>query len=257
MSKHKHKADKPEAVDQAEDVAAASADAPPAYAEWTVEELHQEATARSLEGRSGLGKADLVKLLEQSDKDGDPATTDAPAVDENKDGDVATPRTDEPVPGLGRDGLPTHDWTPADGARLTAEERADLEASGASAGVRVATTKGVSVTADPLRPHPSKATPATATRADEDGVAKAYPEATPEMAPAVMRGILAEEDETPEFRKARLQFQSNADFPNCKFRFVCFADGQPEIVVGANGRDQAAERYGKLCGYEGPVTVTP
>lgn len=204
----------------------------PEYATWTVDELHQEATARGLEGRAGLGKADLVKLLEKADKD-------AETVNENHDGDPATPRpgtapASAPVPVtivpappappvLGRDGLPVHDWTPTDGARV----------------------KGAKPRAAKDAPEP------------EEGVAKAYPEVAPVTPLPAIRTTLPEEDETPEFRKARLQNQANHDFPHEKHRYVCWADGQPEIVIGANGRDQAAARYGKLCDYEGPVTVTP
>jgi hypothetical protein len=40
------------------------------YADWTVEELREEASAREIEGRSEMNKDDLVKALEENDGGG-------------------------------------------------------------------------------------------------------------------------------------------------------------------------------------------
>jgi hypothetical protein len=70
------KAAREEETRQAKAMADASRAASPApapapvtnYDEWTLEDLHKEATARDLHGRSQLDKAGLVKALQKSDK---------------------------------------------------------------------------------------------------------------------------------------------------------------------------------------------
>lgn len=87
------------------------------YADWTVEELREQAAARDIEGRSAMNKAELVAALEADDAGGEEPlagvteTVPEPVVQPNYDEDETIQKAlelEEPLKALA-DSLPAGD----------------------------------------------------------------------------------------------------------------------------------------------------